>query len=148
MPECRSFHYTLPALLLTRSPGATRCIFNQDMSALKPSCCHYMHLCRIVISTLHVAIRCTRTHRSSSCRMHLYFDAFGHVTFASDLTVTSCVLCWKSMHLSPRWLPRINLLLLTSVQPSCQKERTSFPLLLSSSPCNRWRFLTQEWSFL
>lgn len=50
MPERRSSHYTLPASLLTRSPGATRCIFNQGMSALTPPCYRYTHLCRIVIS--------------------------------------------------------------------------------------------------
>lgn len=101
MPECRSFHYTLPASLLTRSPGATCCIFNQGMSVLTPSCYHYMHLCRIVIKTLHVAIRCTSTRRGSFSRMDLYFDAFGNATFALDLTVTSCVLC-ESLCICPR----------------------------------------------
>lgn len=77
MPECRSFHYALPASLLTRSPGATHCIFNQGMSALTPSCYRYTLHASLQnsnngITTLHVAIHCTRTRRSSFCRMHLF----------------------------------------------------------------------------
>lgn len=42
--------------------------------------------------------------------------------------------------LSPCWLPRINLLLLTSVASSCQNEKKSFPLLYSSSLSKPWHF--------
>lgn len=44
---------------------------------------------------------------------------------------TSCLLCdwgqFKCIYLSPCWLPRINLLLLTSVESSCQNNKKSFP---------------------
>lgn len=61
---------------------------------------------------------------------------------------TSCLLSdggeFKCIYPSPCWLPRINLLLLISVESSCQNDKKSFPLLLSSSLSKPWHFRAPE----
>lgn len=51
---------------------------------------------------------------------------------------------FKCTHPSLCWLPRINLLALISVESSCQDDKKSFPLLLSSSPSKPWHFHAAE----
>lgn len=51
---------------------------------------------------------------------------------------------FKCTYPSLCWLPRINLLALISVESSCQNDKKSFPLLLSSPPSKPWHFHASE----
>lgn len=138
--------HTLPVSLLTLSPGATWCIFNQGMSALTSSC-HQNMLLYSCVENSHQYVKWWKllqpqSHRSTnSCFLFHEYTVCVVVCILTRMEVrrmhfsgrhrTSCLLCdwgqFKCIYLSPCWLPRINLLLLTSVESSCQNNKKSFP---------------------